>query len=305
MKFQSVGFFFLFASLSVHNCTESPKQAATEATPALQKPVAQADPGFATYWYAGTAELATYDVIQDRYGETRKAEQVSVFVTEDFSANKHVKLDDPMAAGADRVPVLKLNWIRRFHTGIYDYSLMQSIFSPIDGSLALKTTTSIQDWCGQVFQQFDHQQDGYKLQSHSYFESEGDQQTFLPDAILEDALWTMVRLNPASIPAGVQRLVPSAIYHRFQHIKETVQSANLQIIRQGDASVLQVQYSGIPRSLAIRFETNFPHKILGWEETYAGKKISEGKLKSVRKEAYWQKNHNENEPLRDSLNLRF
>ncbi|HLP94327.1 MAG TPA: hypothetical protein VK168_09845 [Saprospiraceae bacterium] len=267
--------------------------------------MAPPDPGFAAYWYAGTAELATYDVVQDRYGETRKAEQVSVFVTEDFSAKKHVKLDDPMSAGADRVPVLKLNWIRRFHTGIYDYSIMQSVFSPIDGTSTLKTTTSIQDWCGHVFQQFDRRQDGYNLQSHSYFESEGDQQVSLPEAILEDALWTMVRLHPAALPSGEQKLIPSAIYHRFQHVRESAQPATLQTIKQGDVSVLQVQYTGIPRSLSIRFETNFPHKILGWEETHAGKKISEGKLKSLRKEAYWQKNHNENGSLRDSLNLRF
>jgi hypothetical protein len=139
--------FFAFLALQ---CTQkadpkhltAPKETAP-ATVAVIAPV-----GFNDYWYQGKAEITAYAVEQERYGEIRKAEQVNIFVTEDFSARKQVKLDDPAAAGADRVPVLKLNTVRRYHTGIYDYSMMQSVFTPVSGDKTLKTTCSVQDWCG-------------------------------------------------------------------------------------------------------------------------------------------------------------
>ena len=153
--------------LLLQNCTDSPlKTVAADASAPVQ-PVVQLNPEFNSYWFNGNAELTSYEVEQDRYGELRKAEQVNIFVTEDFSKEMHVKLDAPQNAGADRIPVLKLNWIRRFNTGIYDYSLMQSVFKPLDGSSALKTTTTIQDWCGHVFQQYNRKENGYKLSSRS------------------------------------------------------------------------------------------------------------------------------------------
>jgi hypothetical protein len=37
-----------------------------------------------------------------------------------------------------------------------------------------KITTSIQEWCGQVFAQLENR-DAFEIQLHSYFESEGEQ----------------------------------------------------------------------------------------------------------------------------------
>jgi len=153
---------------------------------------------FNEYWYKGKAELSTYEVTQERYGEIRKAEQVNIFVTEDFSKQKQVKLDDPANAGADRIPVLKLNTVRRFKTGIYDYSIMQSIFTPVDATPTLKTTCTVQDWCGQVFAQTNLEAGGYQVRSYSYFESEGDQDMRLTLSVLEDDLLLRIRLNPAA-----------------------------------------------------------------------------------------------------------
>lgn len=70
-------------------------------------------------------------------------------------------------------------------------------------------------------------------------------------------------------------------------------------------SVLRLTYSGIQRTLSIRFETATPHKILGWEETDGGKLTSKGVLKTTRMEAYWSQNSNSFSPLRDSLQLNF
>lgn len=223
--------FALFSALiiSAQNCSEhSGKMAAPPTPDPIMAPVSLPE-GFNEYWYAGKAELCTYEVTQERYGEIRQAEQVNIFVTEDFSQAKQVKLDDPATATTDRVPVLKLNLIRRFHTGIYDYSIMQSIFTPVSGLPTLKTTTTVQDWCGQVFMQNSLEKDGYHLRGFSYFESEGDQELRLPLTLLEDEIWTRIRLNPSALPTGNLSLIPSAIYTRLRHKTGGAQNAEIKI----------------------------------------------------------------------------
>ncbi|MDX1910078.1 MAG: hypothetical protein SFV22_01265 [Saprospiraceae bacterium] len=302
MKFHLSVTLFAGALLSGQNCAEkpSPSISTENVTPAIQLPA-----GFNTYWYAGQAEICTYDVEQERYGEMRQAEQVNVFVTEDFSRSKQVKLDYPSSAATDRLPVLKLNAIRRFHTGIYDYSLMQSVFTPVSGEPTLKATTSVQDWCGHVFMQTNLGNETYRLQGYSYFEQEGDQDLTLPRVMLEDELWTRLRLNPDALPSGKIKLQPSALYVRLRHQSPSVQMADIQLEKGNLESTLRVVYTDIARSLTIRFETNFPHKILGWEENIQGKMVSSGTLKSTRKSAYWAEHDNAHAPLRDSLKLRF
>lgn len=96
------------------------------------KNTAKLEKEFTDYWYSGKAELSSYELKQSRYGEIRTGEVVLVFVTEPFSLKKQVKLDNPTKAGKDNVSVLKLNQVRKFKTGIYDYSIMTSTFTPVD-----------------------------------------------------------------------------------------------------------------------------------------------------------------------------
>ena len=258
---------------------------------------------FNDYWYQGKAELSSYEVVQERYGEIRRAEQVIVFVTEDVSKSKQVKLDDPDRANSDRVPVLKMNSIRRFETGIYDYSLMQSVFTPISGMATLKTSTTVQDWCGQVFMQMNLGAKGYRARIFSYFESEGDLDVELPFVLLEDDLLTRIRLNPYSIETGKTKMLPSAIYARLRHKPLTAQDADIQVVRGEKSASLSLSYLTIARTVKINFETNFPYKILSWEETNDGKLASKGVLKASRRSAYWAEHDNVHAPLRDSLLL--
>jgi hypothetical protein len=292
---------------SAQNCANAdPKPAKIETAAPTPAAAPMALPaGFNGYWYQGKAELSTYDVVQERYGETRRAEQINVFVTEDLSRQKQVKLDDPANAGNDRAPVLKLNTIRRFETGIYDYSLMQSVFTPMDGSPTLKVTTTVQDWCGHVFMQTNLGQNEYRTRGYSYFEQEGDQDLRVPLALLEDELWTRLRLNPSAIATGPVNVVPSAFYVRLRHKPGQAQNADLQIEKGENESTLRLRYAAIPRTLSIRFETAFPHKILGWEETNDGKTVSKGSLKATRMSAYWSENGNAFSGLRDSLRIGY
>jgi hypothetical protein len=254
----------------------------------------------------GEAELNTYDIQQNRYGEMRDGEAVMVFVTEDFSKSKQVKLDNPAGAGKDKVSVLKLNHIRRFTTGIYDYSIMQSVFTPVDFEKhgnTLKTTTTIQDWCGHVFTQLNLDNDEYRVSSFSYFEEEGDEVRNMDAALLEDELWTRLRIAPESIPTGTAKVVPSTFFSRLFHQELSPKQAHIRIEKEEGLSYLVLEYLHLERTLRIGFESVFPHKIVEWEETSRGKLVSSGKLKATLKSPYWRQNGNADEYLRDSLRL--
>lgn len=260
-----------------------------------------------SYWNQGKAEINSYEVVQERYGEHREAGQVMVFVTEDLSAKKQVKLDSAPEPGDARVPVLKMNAIRRFQTGIYDYSLMQSVFTPVRGeeTRTLKTTATIQDWCGHIFTQCNAGSDGYRVQSFSYFESEGDVDKQVKPDLLEDEIWTRLRINPNSLAAERVMVLPAVFYSRLRHKPLQPQPASIAIEKGDVESTLNLIYSDIPRQLSIRFETAFPHRILAWEETDNGRLLSKGALKNTVMDAYWKHNDNASASLRDALDPGF
>ena len=83
---------------------------------------------FKAYWFDGKAELTSFSLSQERYGELRQGHAVHIFVTEDFLAEQQVKADRPLD---DNIPVLKFNGVKKFVTGIYPYSIMTSSFSPV------------------------------------------------------------------------------------------------------------------------------------------------------------------------------
>lgn len=302
MKFVSL-IFSIGAMTWLVTCSQQKPQ--EQAAPTQKISLLQ--PAGADYWYQGKAELNSYDVVQERYGELREASEVKIFVTEDFSANKQVKLESELSPGDQRVPILKLNAIRRFRTGIYDYSLMQSVFTPMETQKmrTLKITATIQDWCGQVFVQCNAVADAYKIQSFSYFEAEGDAETQVKADLLEDEIWTLIRLRPESLARRQAIVLPSASYARFRH--KPLQSAVADIsLEPGEReSVLHLVYSAIPRQLHIRYETPFPHRILGWEETIEGKLANKGTLKKTMMDAYWRHNDNASSALREELSPGF
>lgn len=282
----------------------SPESAAAAGAAAIALPRATPQ-----YWHQGKAEISVFEVEQRRYGQVRRAQQVNVFVTEDFSAQKQVKLDHPESAGADRTPVLKLNAVRRFNTGIYDYSLMMSVFSPMNtpDSRILKATWSLQDWCGQVFAQANRQSDGaYRFRQFSYFESEGDTDQTLRSELFEDELWTTLRLRPERLEEqGNLELLPSWLFFRFQHAPLQTYKAAVRIEKGEKESVAHVRYADLPRQLSIRFETAWPHRILGWEEADGGQTTTRARLRRILMSDYWNHNDNASAPLRDSLGLNF
>src|SRR5690242_4656374 len=118
------------------------------------RPGAYASRAFWATWGDGRAELSGYAGRVSRYGELREAETVLIYVTEPHDRRTWIKSDD--VAAPNRVSVLKLNQSVKFITGIYPYSILTSIFAPVDGYFGerfgpAKITMSAQEWCGHVF----------------------------------------------------------------------------------------------------------------------------------------------------------
>lgn len=264
---------------------------------------------FKNYWYAGKAEVGSYNLTQSRYGEDRVGKAMMIFVTEDFSNIKQVKLDKPNETGKDKVSVLKLNMTKNFVTGIYPYSMMLSAFTPVERNKhphTMKLSMSSQEWCGQAYSQVNLRHKNYIISNHSYFENEADEELNLKVSWLEDELWNCIRLDPKSLPVGQVDIIPGLFFSRLNHVGLDREIATCSLEAAADLTTYTISYPIHNRSLAITFEKVFPHRIRGWTEKQVqnGKtQITTATLDKLLIIDYWTKNKNEFLYLRDSLGL--
>jgi hypothetical protein len=263
---------------------------------------------FAGYWYQGTAEVNVFDLQQSRYGERRQGKAVMIFVTEDFSKSKQVKLDAPEDRPSDAQKVLKLNMTRDFVTGVYPYHTMLSVFTPVyEESPAPKLTASVTEWCGQSFTQLNYKSGKYTAKQFSYFESEGDLESKL-DGQAEEELFTLLRLNPNLVPLGNVTLIPSLIFQRFAHIPLKPEQATISRKMIGsDQAELIVVYGEIGRKIAVRYQQLFPYEITGFTETWTKangqQEVTTATRTHLRQMPYWKQNEQVYESLRKELGL--
>lgn len=262
---------------------------------------------FKNYWYAGKAEVNAYNLDQSRYGENRPGKAMLIFVTEGFSKSKQVKLDDSDTAGDDKVTVMKLNYTKNFVTGIYPYSMMLSVFTPVSRnqfSNTLKVTMTSQEWCGHAFSQMNLNNKGYDISSYSYFEKEGDVHFNTNKILLEDELFTLIRIDPDHIPLGKIKILPGLFFTRLKHENLKPIEVTLSRLAGDEETRYTLQYP--QRLLTIHVAKTFPFKILGWEEEFTEgdkKMYTKATLDKTLYTDYWRKNKNEHSPLRDSLGL--
>jgi hypothetical protein len=180
---------------------------------------------FWAHWGDGRAELNGYRLTQPRYGANRSGSAVFIFVTEDFSDSLRVKADPGRHPASDVYPVLKLNEVRDFQTGIYDYNTMTSVFARVRAGWPIaKVSFSSQEWCGHVWHQILPRAGQVDGVLHSYFDGEADGRDDLPlpvGGVFEDALPILLRgWNGAYLKAGESRtvpLLPSLLRRRLAH----------------------------------------------------------------------------------------
>lgn len=262
---------------------------------------------FKKYWYAGNAEITSYKLEQARYGEVREGTSVLIYVTEPFLPEVQVKADK---SNTSNIPVLKLNATKKYLTGIYPYSIMSSTFYPVyDNQHAIKTSLSVQEWCGHVYSQLNNRE-LFEFTSHSYFEGEADQNLKLDKAILENEIWNKIRINPSNLPIGEISIIPSLEFFRIKHQDIAALNAIASLKEKNGISSYTINYGEDIRKLTINFTSNFPYTIESWKEEFksgfsANAKTltsTATKLKSL-KTPYWRQNSNKFIGLRDSLGL--
>ncbi len=303
----SIAILVVIAVLLLFSCNTGQK----EDTLAISNPISTSEPApvesrnlsqeFKDYWYTGTAEITSYRLMQERYGELREGTAVNIFVTEDFLPEVQVKAD---RSAPTNIPVLKFNATKKYLTGIYPYSVMTSSFYPVQQKdHALKVSHSMQEWCGHVYAQLNNRNNGYEVEAHSYFEGEADQELKLPTVWLENELWNLIRINPEELPTGNIEILPSFEFVRMSHKKLTEVLATATLEKGDELTTYTISYPDLNRTLSIQFTNDFPYAIESWEETHPnGLRTTAEKIKRL-KAPYWGQNSNKYVHLRDSLGL--
>lgn len=271
------------------------------------------------YWKSNNAELSRFELNQLRYGEIHKGQAVMIFVTEPFLPVSQVKYDG-IKTPEKKTEVLKLNFQKNFYTGIYPYSIMTSVFTPFvaDPGFSYKVTTSSQDWCGQSFIQLNRLYSGYRARILSYFQSSGDKNLSVGHTLLEDEIWTKIRLNYKDLPIGEVRIIPSTQYLELMHADFRAYEAVAELLEVKDEEIYggvffdyKLSYKNLKREFHYYFEKSFPHRILGWEESYLPLSFTGIKepmtttarlAKTIRLD-YWNKNREKDAELRKDFGL--
>ncbi|MCH7524002.1 MAG: septum formation inhibitor Maf [Bacteroidetes bacterium] len=296
----------LFLSCETKNASKSDTETSIKTNYLAIKtktPTKELSQEFKDYWFAGEAEITSYKLEQARYGEIREGHAVLIYVTEDFLPNIQVKANQE---NPENISVLKLNATKKFNTGIYPYSVMQSTFYPVaNNQHAIKVSSSIQEWCGHVYMQLNNRND-FEIISHSYFQGEADELFNVDKAILENELWTQLKIDPKKLPTGNLQIIPSLEYIRFGHIDLKAYEASAILTD----TTYTISYPDLNRTLIINFNSEFPYVISGWEETFKSGFGSNAKLLTTKatklvtiKSPYWKKTHNKDEVLRKTLQL--
>lgn len=272
--------------------------------------------GFWEHWGDGRAELAGYELVQPRYGSPRRGSAVLITVTEDFTRASRVKSD---GRHGDEFPVVKLNAVRDFSTGIYDYNLLTSAFVPLDGSLAAgqptKVSFSSQEWCGHVYDQLIVDPSEARWTGHSYFDGEADREQSLAlpaGAVFEDAMPLAGRdLGGLLVAPGEEREVawlPSMYRHRFEHRPLAWTRATLsrsaktreEAVPAGTFAVYDLTATMADGSSSTwSFEAAFPHRLVAWSSSDG----ESGRLTGSMRDAYWTHSANGEEARRAALGL--
>ena len=239
-----------------------------------------------------------------------------IFVTESLHPQTFIKVDSPTLE-ANQFYALKLNHILKFTTGIYDYSVMTSVFSQVAGERhpfeLRRISFSAQEWCGQVFDEAlfsDGQINGH---ISSYFASEGRGTYRLkhPEHFAsEDHLLIRIRelQGPFMDLSEVREVevLPSFWQLRQAHQPHAVVSGRIHKVAEEQietaagalASVRWELHIG-QRQRTFWTEKAYPHRILRWDDDDGGR----GTLMRTMRVPYWKLQANADAVYRRELGI--
>ena len=278
-----------------------------------------ANDDFWQHWGDGKAELSTYKLKTPRYGEIREGHAVFIFVTENISRTTRIKVESKRVPKNDRVPVLKLNRIEKFTTGIYDYSLMTSVFSAVEKEQGnaylspMKISFTSQDWCGHLFSMLLPLGNSAEFTQNSYFEAEGDQKLKieLPQNVMyEDNFPIWIReLRGQNLAKGASRtvkIIPRMWDLRRRHSEIAVVDA---AVKKEPGSAMQLEGKKVAtwkwtlkigdRSETFWVEQLYPRRIVKFQSSDG----TVGELLETRRLPYWSLHDRKHDYLRAEFKL--
>ncbi|HEX9639064.1 MAG TPA: hypothetical protein VGB99_16145 [Acidobacteriota bacterium] len=244
-------------------------------------------------WDDGQAEVAQYQAERVIYGAARPHRATLIVVKEDLATDLHVKAD--RTEERDVVTVLKLNWQAQIPTPNYDYHYLTSVFvRRADLRQVVKLSSSSQEWCGTSFQLLQGWQQPPRLETHSYFDGEGDRTFELelaPGDLIEDQLPLTLRALPFA--AGWElavRLLDSrrAIRAPAPRWRDAlIRVAERERVPAGALGELEAWRVELARGSELDrywFEAAYPNRLLRLE-TAAGARLE---LVAVARRVYWK-----------------
>jgi hypothetical protein len=257
-----------------------------------------------------------YRLVQPRYGAKRAGTAVLIYVTEDFSDSLRVKADPGKHPPSDVYPVLKLNAVRDFQTGIYDYNVMTSTFARVGpGWPVAKVSFSSQEWCGNIYHHLIPKAGRIDGIYHSYFDGEADGRDDLsmPEGgVMEDAVPILVRgwLGEWLPRGGTRKMpfLPSLLRSRLEHRRlawgqVTVTHAPASSRIRVPAGSYEVDSWTVAeqggRTVTYLVETAPPFRLIRW----SGSDGEEASLLGSDRLAYWQMNEPGGEKYLKALGL--
>lgn len=300
--------------------------AAVAAWASAPPPPPAADASFDSFWHDGKAELDGYFYTVTRYGQRRRGQCVAIFVTEPFGESKRVKVDDPAKDPKDAFDALKLNLVRDFQTGIYDYNTMVSTFVRSATFDPMKVSFSSAEWCGHVYEELLFDPGWIRERFFSYFEGESASGEIESPrgGVAEDNLFILLRgLRGGFLRPGERRRAPflaGAFYRRLTHQPLRWSSAEIERVAAPQrvsvpagafATILYVVRTAEGREGRIHIERAYPHRVVQWEwklnRSPATPRIADGldagKLTGSRRLEYWKLHDGGNESYLKQLGL--
>lgn len=228
--------------------------------------------GFGTYWYGPRVETHTYRLEQALDGRLIPGEARLDFQAEDFRTSRPVSASAATTTDTDERPALHSTLTKTFSAGPFADHLRTSVLTPISSPLypnTLRVSTSALLANHEQGLQLTYRNNGYHV---APIEAEGYD---VEKTMLEDELWNRIRQAPDKLPTGETRLMPGTMTaqlrgKRPEPLPVTAKLDTYEgVLYPGKfLKAYTVEYTTDDRTLTIVFESGFPHRIVGWEETY-------------------------------------
>jgi len=234
-------------------------------------------------WDDGNAEFATYEISWQRYDRAYNGRAIIVLVKEPWAPDLQVKADTPRPDGFE---VFKFNHLRDVPTGVYTYHQAATVFLRRDSGELLKIAASSVEACGISTAQMRDQ----VLETHSYFDTQGDRTVSWPNGAWPWAgLPAVLRDFVVGEPASTFNVFGTLMTSRFPELtdkswKLTRHEPKRLSVPAGDYEGVAIELQHEDVSMTFVFDSVSPHTLLQYKDS----RDSEYRLAKVERMPYWR-----------------